>query len=381
MPTLQQRAILHLDLDAFFAAVEIRDNDHFRHRPLLIGGQSGRGVVASCSYEARRFGIHAGMPMKVALRRCPEATVISGDMDKYSRASQLVTEVIADSAPLYEKASIDEFYLDLTGMDRFIGTWQWSKELKQRIIKASGLPISIGLALNKLVAKVGANLRKPNATMRVPVGRERKFLSPLPIRKLPGVGEQTNRKLSFMGIKRVGILAEIPPDLLMREFGKPGKSLWEKANGIDRRKVVPARTAKSMSKERTFQTDTIDVDFLRRTLTQLTTLLSFELRSTNKLTSVVTVKIRYTDFNTYTKQCRISYTATDRCLINTVLQLFAGLYNRRQLIRLVGVKFSGLVNGNVQVNLFEDTGKEIDLLVAMDRIRQRFGTKAVRWGN
>jgi DNA polymerase-4 len=375
------RSILHLDLDAFFAAVESRDNRKFRGKPLLIGGGSGRGVVASCSYEARQFGIHAAMPMKQALRRCPEAVVLRGDMEKYSKASELVTAVIAERAPLYEKSSIDEFYLDLTGMDRFIGTWQWSQELKQTIVKEAGLPLSIGLAANKLIAKVDVNLRKPDAATRVPAGHEKRFLDPLPIRRLPGVGSKTNHKLAFMGVNRIGTLAGIPPELLVREFGKTGKELWRKANGIDFRPVIPYRAAKSMSKEKTFQRDTIDLDLLRGVLTKLTGLLAFELRQAAKLTSVITVKIRYADFNTYTRQCRIPYTAGDRQLITTVLRLFEALYTRRQLIRLVGVRFSGLVAGNVQVNLFEDTGRELDLLIAMDRVRKRFGTKVLGWGN
>lgn len=376
-----QRAILHIDLDAFFAAVEIRDNRQFRGRPLLIGGSKGRGVVAACSYEARRFGIHSAMPMKLALQRCPEAIVLQGDMDKYSRASQLITDIIAEKAPLFEKASIDEFYLDLTGMDRFLGSWRWSQELKQLIQHEAGLPLSIGLSINKLVSKVSVKVKKPNALAQVAAGTEKHFLAPLPVGQLPGVGPKTSRKLAFMGVKKVELLARIPPPLLLREFGKAGQKLWQKANGIDHSPVVPFREAKSMSKERTFQLDTIDMVYLRAILTKLTTLLAFELRKAGKLTSIVTVKIRYTDFNTYTRQCRIPYTASDRQLIYTVLEQFEKLYQRRQLIRLVGVKFSGLAGGQVQVNLFEDTGREVDLLQAMDKVRKRFGPQALQFAS
>ena len=307
------RAVLHLDLDCFFVSVECLKNSSFKGKPLIIGGTSRRGVVASCSYEARRFGVHSAMPMKMALRLCPDALVIKGDGDSYSYYSKLVTEIIAEDAPLLEKASVDEFYIDMTGMDRFFGCLSWSKELRHRIIKESGLPISFGLSVNKLVSKVSAGEGKPNGETEVPRGTEKAFLSPLPVRKIPGVGKETHKKLSFMGVRHVKTLSQIPVRLLEREFGKFGKNLWEKANAIDSTPVIPYSEKKSISKERTFMEDTLDLQMIRHKLMGLVDKLAYELRNTLKLTSCVTVKIRYADFNTYTKQRRIAYT----CLLYT----------------------------------------------------------------
>ncbi|MCB0694041.1 MAG: DNA polymerase IV [Saprospiraceae bacterium] len=374
---MYNRAILHLDLDAFFVAVECLKNDSLRGKPLIVGGTSDRGVVAACSYEARRFGVHSAMPMKMALRLCPDALVLRGDMDSYSRYSHLVTEIIADQAPVFEKASIDEFYLDLTGMDRYFGCMQWSGELRERIMKESGLPISFGLSVNKLVSKVGTGEVKPNGTIAVPSGTEKGFLAPLSTNKIPGIGKETYKKLSFMGVRTVKVLSEIPMGLLQREFGKHGQELWRKANAIDDAAVVPYEEQKSMSSERTFQQDTLEVGKVRDLLRGMTERLAFDLRKANKLTSCVTVKIRYADFNTYTMQRRIAYTATDGPLQETALDLFDRLYQRRQLLRLIGIKFSGLVQGHYQIDLFNDTLEEIHLMQAMDRIRNRFGHQAV----
>ncbi len=377
MSSLFNRAILHLDLDAFFVSVECLKNDSLRGKPLIVGGTSDRGVVAACSYEARRFGVHSAMPMKMALRLCPDALVLRGDMDSYSHYSHLITELIADQAPVFEKASIDEFYLDLTGMDRYFGCMQWSGELREHIMKESGLPISFGLSVNKLVSKVGTGEVKPNGMISVPAGTEKGFLAPLSTNKIPGIGKETYKKLSFMGVRTVQVLSEIPMGLLQREFGKHGRDLWRKANAIDDAAVEPYEEQKSMSSERTFHQDTLEVNRVRDMLRGMTERLAFDLRKSNKLTSCITVKIRYADFNTYTMQRRISYTATDGPLQVATLALFDRLYQRRQLIRLIGVKFSGLVQGHYQIDLFEDTLEEVHLMQAMDRIRNRFGNQAV----
>ena len=374
---MYDRAILHMDLDSFFVSVECLKNSSFIGKPLLIGGTSNRGVVASCSYEARRFGVHSAMPMKMALRLCPQAIVLRGDMDSYSKYSHEVTQVIADQSPIYEKASIDEFYLDISGMDKYFGCYKWSLELRQRITKETGLPISFGLSVNKLVSKVGTGEAKPNGTRQIDPGVEKEFLAPLAVAKIPGVGKETHKKLSFMGVRDIRTLSFIPPRLLEREFGQHGRSLWEKANAIDRSPVVPYYEQKSMSKERTFTDDTLDLRYMRNLLLDMTDKLAFELRNDKKLTSCITVKIRYADFNTYTKQRQIPYTANDNVLTRHVLDLFDQLFERRQLIRLIGVKFSGLVSGSYQIDLFEDTIEQIELLKQMDHIRKRFGSGAV----
>jgi DNA polymerase-4 len=378
---MYDRAILHLDLDSFFVSVECLRDNSLKGKPLIIGGMGGRGVVASCSYEARRYGVHSAMPMKMALRLCPQALVLRGDMDAYTRHSVLVSEIIDHQAPVFEKSSIDEFYLDLTGMDRYFGCFKWSQELRERIIKESGLPISCALSVNKLVSKVGTGEAKPNGMREIPSGEEREFLAPLSTGKIPGIGKETYKKLSFMGVRTIRVLRDIPHLLLEREFGKMGQFLWESANAIDRRPVVPYSEQKSMSKERTFSEDTLDLRFIRSLLGSLVDELAFELREDSKLTSCITIKIRYADFNTFTKQRRIPYTAQTRQLITYAQELFQEVYERRQLIRLIGVKFSGLVNGHIQLNLFDDTESEISLLQQLDHIRRRWGKGAISWAN
>lgn len=368
-----QKAILHLDMDAFFASVEIMKNSRLAGQPVLVGGSNGRGVVMSCNYEARHFGIHAGMPMAIALRRCPAARVVRGDYEDYEKHSRIITEIIAEEGPLFEKASIDEFYIDISGMEKYIGCVRWSKELRQRIGRETGLPLSAGLAVNKLVSKVRAGEAKPNGSGYVTAGAERAFLAPLPVRKIPSVGRETARKLSLLGIRKTGTLSQVPVKLLEREFGKTGRELHRRANGIDHRPVVPYTDKKSLSAEHTFQTDTLDPEQLHRCLRDLTQRLSFDLRAAGKLTAGVTVKIRYTDFNTYTKSKRIKYTAHDQELLPLVARLFDELFTRRQCIRLVGVRFDRLAPGHTQLDLFTDTQEDSALLQAMDKIRKRFG--------
>lgn len=371
------RAVLHLDLDAFFVSVECLKNSSLIGKPLIIGGTSNRGVVSTCSYEARRFGVHSAMPMKMALRLCPQALVLKGDMDSYSYYSKMVTEVVGEDAPLMEKASIDEFYLDLTGLDKHFGCFKWAKELRHRVTHETGLPISFGLAANKMVSKVGTNESKPNGARMIDNGTERNFLAPLRVKKIPGVGPQMNKKLSFMGVRTIKTLSEIPVRLLEREFGKTGRGLAQKSKGIDTSPVVPYSEAKSISKERTFMEDTLDLKMIRQLLIDMCDKLAYELRSKDRLTSCITVKIRYADFNTYSKQKRISYTAHDKSLSQEALALFDKLYERRQLIRLIGVKFSGLVHGKYQINLFDDSLESIHLLQQMDHIRKRFGVDKI----
>jgi DNA polymerase-4 len=377
---LFNRSILHLDLDAFFVAVELLRNDNLRGKPLIIGGSSNRGVVASCSYEARAFGVRSAMPMRQALQLCPDAQVLKGDMETYSKHSALVREVIEAQAPLYEQASIDEFYLDLTGMDKYIGCWKWSTELRQRIIKETGLPLSLGLSVNKTVSKVGTGEAKPNGAKLIQAGTEKGFLAPLPVGKIPSIGRETERRLSLMGVRTCQVLSEVPPRLLQREFGKHGLMMWKKANGEDDSPVVPYREQDSISSERTFHADTIEMRFLQDEIRKQTAQLAYQLRALGKLTACVTVKLRYADFNTFTKQARITYTAQDGPLVEHTLNLFERLYERRQAIRLVGVRFSELVQGSSQLNLFDDTEKESRLLEAMDKIRDRFGKGAVGRG-
>lgn len=375
------RAILHLDLDAFFASVECLRNSALQGKPLIVGGYSGRGVVASCSYEARAFGVHAAMPIRMALRLCPEAVVVRGDMELYSKYSGLVTDILREEVPVLEKASIDEFYADLSGMDRYFGCWRWATELRGRILRESGLPISMALSVNKLVSKIGAGESKPNGARLIEAGTEKNFMAPLAVRKIPSVGEVTGRKLNLMGIRLVGQLRQIPPQLLEREFGRYGPQLWKKAHAEDDSPVTPMHEQKSISTERTFESDSADMGWLRDQLTGMVMELGYELRKRGQLTACITVKLRYADFNTFTRQRHIPYSASDTQLMRVAHELFEQLYERRQRIRLLGVRFSDLVQGRPQLNLFEDTPEDTRLMDALDRIRSRFGTDAVKRGS
>ena len=372
-----ERTIVHIDLDTFFVSCERLLDNRLIGRPVLIGGTSDRGVVAACSYEARAFGIHSAMNMKLAKQLCPEAIVIRGNSGTYMKYSGMVTDIIKEAVPLYEKTSVDEFYLDLSGMDRYFGCLKYATELRQKIMSETGLPISFGMSVNKTVSKVATGEAKPNNQMKIDEGEERPFLAPLSVRKIPMVGEKTAQTLFHLGVKRIGTIQEMPIEMMESVFGKNGTAIWKKANGIDHSVVEPYNERKSISTERTFNRDTIDVKRLKSLLVAMTENLSFQLRRGQKLTSCITVKVRYSDFQTYTLQARIPYTAADHNLIPKAKELFEKLYNRRLLVRLIGVRMSGLVHGNYQMDLFSDSEKTIKLYQTMDRLRDRFGDRAV----
>ncbi|PRX57548.1 DNA polymerase IV [Flagellimonas meridianipacifica] len=372
-----KKTILHLDLDTFYVSVERIINTELKNKPLLVGGTSDRGVVAACSYETRGFGIHSGMPMKMAKELCPEAVVIRGNAGTYSKYSDVVTEIIKEHVPLFEKSSIDEFYADLSGMDRFFGCYRYASEMRKRIIHETGLPISFGLSVNKVVSKVATNEAKPNNQLKIDFGREKPFLAPLSIKKIPMVGDKTYQTLRNLGIRKVQTIQEMPMDIMQRVLGANGAVIWKRANGIDHTPVIPFHDRKSISTERTFDRDTIDVNKLKGILIAMTENLAYQLRRGDKLTACIAVKIRYSDFNTYSKQLRIPYTSADHILISKILELFQSLYNKRMLVRLVGIRFSHLVSGNYQINLFEDTEETLNLYQAMDYVRKRFGDRSV----
>lgn len=373
-----EKAIIHIDLDTFFVSCERLLDSSLNNKPVLVGGTSGRGVVAACSYEARAFGVHSAMPMKMARLLCPEAIVIRGNSMIYSKYSNDITDIIKEKSPLYEKSSIDEFYIDISGMDRFFGCYKWAKELRSKIMRETGLPISFGLSINKTVSKIGTNEIKPNNHINIPKGKEKSFLAPLPVKKIPMVGDQTNKMLLGLGIKYVKTIQEMPIELMEKVMGKNGISLWKKAQGIDNRPVEPYNERKSISSSLTLEHDTTDVQKLKSLLMSMAEKLAFYLRNGNKLTSCVTVTVRYSDFDTRSRQKRIPYTTLDHTLIQTVMELFDQLYNRRVLVRLVGVRFSHLITGTYQMRLFEDTSEMIKLYQAMDLLRNRYGQNAVR---
>ncbi|MBA3648916.1 MAG: DNA polymerase IV [Chitinophagales bacterium] len=372
------KTIIHMDLDCFFVAVSRLMNPALNNKPVLIGGSSGRGVVAACSYEARKYGIHSAMPMKLARRLCPEALIVHGDYEMYTKKSDEVTEIIHEQVPVYEKSSVDEFYIDMTGMDRFFGCYRWALQLWEKIKKETGLPSSFGLSVNKTVSKVATDEVKPNNNKKVDRGTEKEFLAPMSVNKIPMVGEKTYYTLRQMGIEKIYTLQQMPVELMKDVLGENGVTIWQKANGIDDSPVIPYSERKSISSEETFDQDTIDIVKLKSLLITMTEKLALQLRNENKLTACVTVKIRYSNFDTHTMQCQVPYTNCDHHLILRVKELFDKLYNRRMLIRLAGVRFSHLVGGGYQINLWEDSEEMIQLYQAMDKIRKRYGDNAVQ---
>ncbi len=371
------RTVLHLDLDSFFVSVECLHDKSLIGKPILIGADSDRGVVASCSYEARKMGIRSAMPMRMAKQLCPEAIILRGNSGEYMEKSDEVTEIIREKVPLFEKTSVDEFYVDFTGTEKFFGAMKLATELRQRITTKTGLPNSFGLSINKTVSKVATNTAKPNGQKDVERGTEKPFLAPMPIESIPGVGDKTAHLLRSMGVAKIQTMQELPIDLMQRLLGEHGPVLWRKANGIDDSPVIPWHERKSISTERTFAQDTIDVVKLKGMLTAMAETLAFQLRRGEKLTSCIAVKIRYSDMNTHLRQVRVPYTACDHHILPLVHDLFRALYDRRQRIRLVGVRFSHLVGGGHQMDAFTDTEESMNLYQAMDKIRDRFGDRMV----
>lgn len=368
-----QRIIAHFDLDSFFVSVEVLNNPSLKGKPVLVGGHSGRGVVAACNYEARKFGIHSAMPMMKAMQLCPQAIVVGGSRGEYSRFSRWVTEIIAAEAPLFEKASIDEFYIDLTGMDKYHNAFAWTKQLREKIIATTQLPISFGLASNKLIAKMATDEAKPNGFLWVPYGGETDFLDPLKVSKIPGVGAQTFRSLLQVGIETIRELRMAKPEMLQRYVGNYGLELWHKANGRHEGLVQQYHEAKSVSTESTFEENKTDIEFLMNQLVRMTEKIAFELRQENKMAGCMAVKIRYPDFETTSRQVAIPYTFYDDELIPIAKDLFHKLYRKGQAVRLLGVRLNELTAEAVQTNLFGDTGKKASLYKAIDDVKNRFG--------
>ena len=370
------RAIVHMDLDTFFVSCERLQNSKLNGVPVIIGG-GDRGVVASCSYEARYYGVRSAMPIRMAMKLCPDAKIVRGDHEMYSNLSHTVTEIIQEKVPVLEKASIDEFYLDLSGMDRFFGCYQWTKEIAESVTNNTGLPISFALSENKTVSKIGTGEAKPIGRLEIPYQNIKPFLNPLSIRKIPMVGNVTFQLLSRIGIRTIQTLSEMPIHVLQQMIGKNGGELWKRANGIDESPVIPYSERKSISTERTFTNDTMDIDAMKGLITGMAEQLAYQLRKEKWLTSTVVIKIRYSNFDTETKQYKVAYTAADHTLSKIALELFNKVYTRRMRLRLVGLRFTNLVHGQHQMNLFEDTEEMMNLYQTMDRIKNRFGSDAI----
>jgi DNA polymerase-4 len=371
------RHIAHFDMDQFFVSIERKRNTTLHGKPILIGGSNDRGIVAACSDEARKFGIHAAMPMRIAQRLCKHAIIVKADYEEYSKHSKLITDIIKDAVPLVERSAIDEFYVDLTGMDKFFGCMKFTKELKSNVYKHSGLDLSSGLASNKLVSKVAALQIKPQGQLEIPFGNEKLFLAPLSVTKLPGVGKETAFKLIKMGVETIKVLSDIPAEMLCDVVGKGGNELSRRANGIDESPVVPYVEQKYISTEHTFQEDTISMQVLHGELVRMTEALAFKLRKQNKITGCVAVKLRYSDHDAHDIKMSIAYCNADHGLIKVVKELFMKLYTRRMLVRMIGIRFMNLIPGTYQIDLFSDSQETIKLYESIDHIKKRFGEKLV----
>lgn len=368
--------IAHFDLDSFFVSVEILNNPLLKGKPVLVGGYE-RGVVAACSYEARKFGIHSAMPMKKAMQLCPHAIVTNASRSDYSKYSRWVTEIIASKVPTFEKASIDEFYIDLTGMDKFFGVAKYAKELRKHIIDETGLPISCGLSSARFISKMATNEAKPNGFLEVPHGKEKEFLWPMGVEKINGVGKQTEQHLKSLGLYKIEDIARTPLKVLEVHLGKWAESLWQKSQGIGSAAIETNWEQKSMSHENTFDKDHTDINFLHSELVRLTEKTAYSLRQDELMTGCITVKIRYSDFETTSRQETIDYTALDDMLIAKAKDLFNKSYQKGRPVRLLGIRFNQFIPITMQMSLFDNNVEKLNLFKAVDDIKDRFGSKAI----
>jgi len=366
------RQIVHMDMDAFYVSCTLLKMPELKGKPLIIGGTSDRGVVTSASYEARKYGVKSAMPTRLALQLCPDALVLKGDVDLFTEYSDIINEIISEKAPLHERASIDEFYMDMSGMDRFFGSLKFTKELVSRVHRETGLPMSFGLSVNKTVAKMCTNFIKPQGDLFIPQGQVQPFLDPQSIRSIPSLGDVTYKLLRRIRIKIIQTLRQLPPESMQELLGKNGMHLWKKANGIDQSPVIPYSSKKSISTEQTFDKDTQNIKELKALLVVMIEKIAFKLRNSGQMCSRIAIRIRYANRDTETMQRKIAFTSSDDVLIKVAHELFDKLYHRRMLLRLVGVKLSGLIQGNQQIDLFQDNVKKIRLYQAMDRMKHRF---------
>ena len=368
-----QRYIAHFDLDSFFVSVEMINNPALLGKAVIVGGSKDRGVITTCSYEARKFGVRSAMPMKQAMQLCPHAILVQGTRGEYSKYSRWVTDIIAAKAPLFEKASIDEFYIDLTGMDKFFDVLEWTKKLRQQIIDETKLPISFGLATNKMIAKIATDESKPNGFLFVQPGMEKDFLATLSVNKFSGVGDATFVKLKQMGIYLIGDILKHSEIELEKKLGKWGTDLFRKAQGISTSIVNNYREAKSISNENTFPENVSNEEDLIIQLVKQVERVGYELRQEKKLAGCIAIKIRYPNFETIQKQTTIDYTLSDAILIKEAIFLFKKLWKKNYPVRLIGIRLSELTNQSFQGNLFDDFDINNKLYQAIDDVKNRFG--------
>ena len=384
--SIMARTILHVDMDAFYAAVEQRDHPEYRFKPVIVGSDpkegKGRGIVATCSYEARKFGVHSAQPISQAWKLCPRGIYVRPDMEKYARVSDQVMRILTDFTDMLEQVSIDEAFLDVTGSRELFGSGAAiAARVKQRIRAELQLTASVGVAQNKFIAKIASDLRKPDGLVLVEPGREKEFLAPLPVGKLWGVGIKTEACLKRMGLERIGQLAVLPPGELAARLGKSGGHLWQLAQGIDERPVIPEEGFKSIGHEITFEKDTGDLKLLDATLLELTEKVAHRLRAQGGRARTIALKFREADFSTFTRRTTLPdpVDTTER-IFPAVRQLMKSLIRKGVLVRLIGVYAMNLElgQGGRQISLLDQTPqKDRKLAAAMDAITQRFGDRAI----
>ncbi|MFA5079324.1 MAG: DNA polymerase IV [Dehalococcoidia bacterium] len=378
------RTIFHIDLDAFFVTVEQVLNPALRGKPVIVGGRpEDRGVVASASYEARKFGIHAAMPLSRARRLCPQAVFLVGNYHRYSEFSRKFMHILGDYSPSLESGGLDEAYLDVTGCQNF-GSWRaLASRIKEQIREETGLVASVGIAPCKVVAKVASDAGKPDGLVEVPPGQERSFLAPMPVEKLPGVGDKTGKVLRSMGIRTIGQLADMPDGLFKTRFGDGMVWLQQHARGLDSSTVEERGEAKSVSRETTFEQDTVDMATLRATLRYFSEKLGAELRDMDRMTRTVTLKLRYTDFETVSRgmTSRLATNLDDEIFREALKLLESTLGKKFRPVRLIGLEVSNLTGPETQLSLFDNETKRLEKLDrAIDRVRDKYGFDSIQTG-
>ena len=378
------RTILHLDLDAFFVSVERILDPKLNGKPVIVGGDPkyGRGVVAACSYEARAFGLHSAMPIRTAYKLCPHGIYLHGHGDEYTRLSKAVRNILEQYAPLVEPASIDEFYLDMTGTQKMYGSmFGFATRLQKEIWDKLSLPISIGIGSNKTIAKIGSDCMKPTGITYIVPGMEKEFLSPMVIETIPGVGKVMKQSLNDRGIYKIGDITKLPSDYFGIAFGKYGIDLWRKANGEGTEYLTRERTRKSISRETTFGKDVTNEEELKNTLFYLTGKVCQSLRDKEWEASTIDIKLRYTDFQTLTRAKTIKPTDDDKIIFETAWELMKKARTRRVAVRLIGMGLTNFSPLNEQEYLFEDYEmKRKKMLRGVTRIRDKFGYNSILFG-
>lgn len=381
------RRILHVDMDMFFVSVEEVLDPSLKGKPVIVGGSSERrGVVAAASYAVRKYGVHSAMPIAKAKRLCPHAIFLRGSHQRYSDYSARVFEILRRYSPLVEPMSLDEAFVDLTGCERLHGPVLTSAEkIRNEIREVLGLNASIGIASNKLLAKVASAYCKPNGMLWIVPGMEQRFLAPLPIRRVPGIGPKSGAELQRMGVKSVGDLARLPLELLEEVYGKWGVSLYRKARGISDSPVISETEGpRSISRETTLETDLTDPLLLESTLSYLTEKAASQLRENKLFAHTVTLKLRYSDFKTVTRSKTLEIpTAEDHILFKTCAGLFRKLFTHHMRVRLIGIAFTSLTaHPYRQEDLFDGKGGQCldDLYQGIDHIRHKYGFKSILRG-